>query len=78
MCTDPPVSSRRSLTLRAAISETRAPVLYMRVNRTRSRNPARVVVSGASSNASTCLRVMCLTVVRSKRLLGIASTRCAT
>jgi hypothetical protein len=62
----------------AATSETRAPVLYMRVSRTRSRRPVSVEISGASRSNCMCSRVRCATATRSNLFEGIAKTRWAT
>ena len=62
---------------KAVISETPAPVLYMTIKSTWSRNPTLVEASGATSSRCICFCVRCPTVVCSNRFTGIESNRCA-
>ena len=78
MRAQPPLSNCRSPIRRAVISETRAPVLYINSNKTRSRNPVGVDESGDSNSVCICSRLRYPTSRRSNRFAGIARRRCAT
>ena len=56
---------------RPIASDTRAPVLYMTLNNARSRRPAQVVASGASSIARISSRVRKPSIGLSNRFIGM-------